>query len=369
LSALRVAVVGAGARVFSGFHVGALETIGAEVVGVEDLVVERAERVGAEHGWPVYRDLDSILAVPADLVVVTAWHTAHAEIALAALAAGRNVLVEKPMAIRTGDGRRMIDEADRRGLLLATVLQHHFRPEVVEARRLIDSGFLGTLHRATVTVAYPKRSFYYIDSPWRGSWAGEGGGVLINQGQHYIDLLCHLAGRPSRVIGRTKTLVQPMEAEDTAEALLEWPGGATGSLHLTTAALDDPPRVELVGSHGRIRITPGILETTRYAEDFADYAASPGQLLDRLGSDETIRRELGTVTISDVGVTHPDVYRDVAAALAEGRVPRTSGREGIAPLEVTNAITLSSFTGAPVDLPLDAAAYDALLDRLSGKSR
>ena len=114
---------------------------------------------------------------------------------------------------------------------------------MVEAARLIREGELGRIHRAEVIASYPKRAVYYADTPWRGTWLGEGGGVLLNQGLHDIDLLVHLLGRPARVAASLRTIVQPIEAEDAADLLLEWEGGATASVHVTSAAPPDADRL------------------------------------------------------------------------------------------------------------------------------
>src|SRR5205807_9883155 len=112
-----------------------------------------------------------------------------------------HALVEKPIADEVAEADRIVAEAARAGRLLAVAFQQRARPEVVEALRLVRAGFLGDLRRASVLATWPRRAAYFRTAPWRGTWRGEGGGILINQGQHDLDLLCLLAGRPSRVVG------------------------------------------------------------------------------------------------------------------------------------------------------------------------
>src|SRR5699024_2863922 len=127
--------------------------------------------------------------------------------------------------------------------------------EVRAARRLLDEGALGTVHRAVLETSYPKRSNYFSDKPWRGTWRGEGGGTLLNQGLHDVDLLQHLLGTPQHVFAALRTRVHPIQAEDTADVLWEWADGSTASIHVTSAAALLDNRVEVFGSAADLRIT------------------------------------------------------------------------------------------------------------------
>jgi predicted dehydrogenase len=355
---LRVVVAGAGANIFSAHRRG-LAAIGGQVVGVQDVDPERAAGVARELDCPAHSDLGGLLSEPADLLVITAPHPFHSEITVAGLRAGRHVLVEKPLAVQVAEADRMVAEAERQGLVLAVAFQQRTRSEVIEARRLVRQGVLGRLHRADVLASWPRRTAYFRTAPWRGTWRGEGGGVLINQGQHDLDLLCHLAGPPARVIGWTSNRTHPVETEDSVQAMVEWPDGATGSIHITTAAADEAQRIELTGSRGRLRVNRGSLEVVPGALDFGEYASSPG--------NPYAAPETGAPwTIDGGGGGHEELYRDLAAALATGRPPIASGREAATTLELANAIIYSSRTGEEVRLPLDRAAYSALLDSLRG---
>jgi predicted dehydrogenase len=355
VSAPRVLAIAAGAHIFGAAHVPAIDAVGAEIVGVTDADTARAAALAEPRGWPVLASLDELLAVPADLAVIAAPHPLHAELAIRCLEAGLHVLVEKPLAARPSEARRMVEAAERTGRVLAVFLQHRLRTEVQEAKRLIDAGHLGTLHRACVVSTYPKRSAYYRAAPWRGTWKGEGGGVLLNQGQHDLDTLVHLVGMPTSVVARSSTSMQPIETEDTVEALLAWEGGATGSVHVSSVSSDPPNRIELVGSGGSLRITPGLLEVTRYPEDFATFVSTDGGPFDAF--------ERGEVTsVTGGGGSHEDVYRDLLSALAEGRAPVAPASDALPALELTAAIILSSHRRAWIDLPLDAAEYDSMVE-------
>ena len=355
---LRIVVAGAGARIWF-MHAPAVAAVGATIVGVHDIDRERAMARGAELGCHVASSLDELLAIPADLAVVLTPHRAHADTAIACLAAGLDVLVEKPLAADVNDADRMVAAAAASDRLLAVALQQRTRSEVAEARRLIAGGAVGELQRVDLLASWPRRSTYFASAPWRGTWRYEGGGVLVNQGQHDLDLLCLLAGRPSRIVaGRTRRQVHPTETEDTASALVEWPNRASGSIHLSTAEVDEAQRIEITGTRGRIRLEAGRLTTWQNAEDIRDYAAGEGWAYERPAS-------LPHEPLGGDGGTHADLYRDLADAIAERRPPIASAASAVAGVELANGIIASAHTRKEIDLPLDRAAYAALLEQLS----
>jgi predicted dehydrogenase len=130
---------------------------------------------------------------------------------------------------------------------------------------------------------WPRRTSYFATAPWRGTWRGEGGGILINQGQHNLDTLCFVADQPSAVTAITRNAIHPTETEDTAHAMLRWANGAVGGVHLSSAEVDVPMRIEVTGTAGRLRVLPGRLEA--YRNDM-DSATTP----DRRGTRTRLRR-------------------------------------------------------------------------------
>ncbi|HEX6348835.1 MAG TPA: Gfo/Idh/MocA family oxidoreductase [Candidatus Dormibacteraeota bacterium] len=348
---MKIVIAGAAANILSAHRRG-LDAVGAEVVAVQDVNVERARTVAAELGARFVPDLDALWREDADLALILTPHPFHAPMAIAALRAGKHVLVEKPLAVSAADqGRSMVAEAERAGRVLAVCFQQRTRTEVVEARRLIAAGFLGRLQRAEVLATWPRRRAYFESAPWRGTWRGEGGGVLINQGQHDLDLLVHLAGPPARVFAKTPTRLHEIETEDSVQALLEWENGALGSVHISTVEVDESQRIELTGTRGRLRLLPGRLETVANEEDFEDFRTAPGGPFDAPRTGEVQTFEGG-------GGDHADLYRDLAEALTTGRPPIAPGREALRTLELANAIQLSGRTGREVAIPdeLPAAA-------------
>src|SRR5687768_3612114 len=238
----RVVAIGAAAQIF-GSHMRGLAAVDARVVGVQDVNQERLRPVSERLGCPAFEDVEALLQTEADLAVITAPHPFHAELSIACLRAGLDVLVEKPIAVEVAEADRMVAEAERLGRTLAVCFQHRLRPEVQAARRLVQEGAVGEVQRLDLLATWPRRAGYFTSAHWRGSWRGEGGGVLINQGQHDLDVLCYVAGQPSRIVSWHRTQLHAIETEDTVSAMLEWPSGATGFLHISTAESDEEQRL------------------------------------------------------------------------------------------------------------------------------
>lgn len=362
--ALRHAIIGVGASILSAHRLG-LTLPSVQIVGVSD-VNETVGRARAEElECPYFADHCALLEeTQPDVTVVLTPHPFHAAIAIAALDAGSHVLVEKPMAVEVAEADAMIEAAERNGKLLAVNFQQRFRPEIEAARELIRSGAMGELVRVELVEPWMRPAAYYRSAGWRGTWRGEGGGVLLNQAPHGLDLACHLAGLPKRVMAWTKTLRHAIETEDTVLAMAEYEGGAVGTIYFSTAEAG-PRRMEIVGTGGRIQIEEnGALHFDRFETDLREHIAThPGMYASPALESVDVRMPEG---VGD----HAAVYRDLHLAIWTGKAPRADGREGRMSLELANAMILSGHTAKPVDLPLDRAAYSTLLaDLRSGGGR
>lgn len=361
MSALRVLVVGAGANVWR-LHRKGLDAIGAEVVAVFDTDEARAKDVAAELDCAAATSLDRLLEHDAGLAIILAPHPFHADTTIRCLRAGRHVLVEKPLAVTPGEADRMCAEADATGMQLGVSFQHRTRDEVVRARRLVRTGAIGELHRVDLVASWPRRSSYFQTAPWRGTWRGEGGGILINQGQHNLDLLCHIVGPPAAVHAYTRTAIQPSQTEDTVGGLAEWAHGALGSISITSAAVDETERIEIIGSAGRLRVLPGRLHLWRNTKDFREYWAEQGDPYESPEVAPVVKWRGG-------GGTHVDLYRNLPLALSGVEPWVASGREAAETLELAAALILAGQTRQRVELPVDRVAYADLLSKLSAKEQ
>ncbi len=201
-----------------------------------------------------------------DIVAICTPHPFHAQIAIDAFAQGAHVLSEKPMAVQVADADRMVAAADAANKLLAINFQMRFRPIVERARKFMAEGELGDLMRVQVSESWYRTAKYFADAPWRGTWKGEGGAILMNQSPHTMDLLCHLAGQPTKVWGWFKTRLHAIECEDTAQAMLEFGNGAPGYFTASTAEAMPSPRqrILVVGEHGALEMGDARLTLTRF---------------------------------------------------------------------------------------------------------
>lgn len=365
LPALRFGIIGSAAGIAE-THLKALTQLpGATIVGMADIAIERGEARARAVGCPFFADHRAMLdAVRPDVTVICAPHPLHAALAIDCLEAGAHVLVEKPLAISVSEADAMIAAADRAGRILAVCFQQRFRPVIEHARMLIEAGDIGDIMRVLCVEPWFRTQFYYDSAAWRGTWRGEGGGVLMNQGPHPLDLLCHLTGLPVKVWGWVRTLGHAIEGEDVAQALLEYPNGAPGYIYFSTVEAGAPQRTEIVGDRSALELTTDYLTIRRFATPLSEYRAT----VQEMWSQPQVRTE--TLHLPGHGGGHLAVYHDLAAAIAEGRRPRCDAREARMSLELANAVIYSGITGQAVTLPLDRQAYDALLDDLrAGRKR
>jgi UDP-N-acetyl-2-amino-2-deoxyglucuronate dehydrogenase len=364
-SGLRYAIIGAAAGI-AVTHIAALQRIGANIVGVSDIAVDRLAPRAAELGAPAFTDHNKMLKETSpDVAVICTPHPLHAALGLDCLKAGAHVLLEKPIAVEVAEADELIAAAEAAGRILAVSFQHRTRPAVEYVKNFIGTGQLGELVRVLVSEPWLRGYAYYRSASWRGTWSGEGGGVMMNQASHTLDLMCHLVGLPSKVWGWVRTRYQPMECEDTAQAMLEYPNGAPGYFSASTAEAGGKRRIEIAGEYASIQLIEDQLTIQRFKPHMKDFIINDPRMY---GSPEVTTEVLDMPAGEDFG-NHYAVYRDLEAAIAEGRQPRCSGREARMALELANAITLSSFTGQPVTLPVDRQVYHTLLNELRSKER
>lgn len=356
---LRFLIIGSAASIVP-THLQALAKLpGAQVVGMADISAERGAARAAEAGCPFFADHRAALAeLRPDVAVITTPHPFHPAIAADCFGAGAHVLVEKPMAVEVAEADAMIAAAEAAGRILAVNFQQRFRPAIEYVRRMVDSGELGAILRVLCVEPWFRTAAYYRAASWRGTWAGEGGGVLMNQAPHTLDLLCYLAGLPARVWGWTRTVVHAIETEDTAQAMLEYANGASGYLNINTVEAGLERRLQIVGDRAAIEMVGDQVKIYRFKPSLSEYRATSPELF------STPEVETETIAAPGDGGGHLAVYRDLQAAIAEGRQPRCDGREGRMSLELASAIILSSYRDRAVTLPLDRVEYSELLASL-----
>jgi predicted dehydrogenase len=351
-------VIGVGANVF-GMHSPALHSADVDVVGVSDVNVDAAERRAEEFGCPYFADHREMLsATRPDAAVIIAPHPFHPPLAIDCLEAGAHVLVEKPIAVEVAEADRMIDAAARAGRLLAVNLQHRTRADIRTARKIVQSGRLGQLQRVEMIAIWTRTAAYYAQAGWRGTWKGEGGGVLMNQSPHTLDVLCHLVGQPERVVAWNRTLFHAIQTEDTSLSMLEWSNGALGTLLVSTAQAGEAERLEIGGTRGTLQLTRGGLAFTEADTDLRTFLAQNPEPF----AKPTLHPR--DVTLESGSGDHSAIYANFIQAVQHGAPLVADATQGRLSLELANALIYSSHTGQQVSLPLDRAANSALLDDL-----
>jgi len=337
---VNVGLIGAGN--ISQTHARAAAAIpGVAVVAVQGTNAGKAQELAAAHGAKAYSELEAFLGHrPMEVVIIGSPSGVHAEQGIAAARRGLHVLVEKPIDVSTERADALIAAAEDAGVRLAVLFQDRLKPGIVRLKELAQSGGLGRVLRVSARVPWYRPPDYYRLSRWRGRWALDGGGALMNQGIHTVDLLLWLLGDVTRVQARTATLLHEIESEDTAVALLEFEGGAVGVLEATTAAYPGyPRRVELSGTEGT-----AVLEHDRIVA--ADLRAARPDVLSAEG-DRNL--SASSPVVSDAS-GHQRLIEDFLRAIETGSRPACDGPEGRRSVELVEAIYRSarSLTSEPV---------------------
>ncbi|MGZ3582405.1 MAG: Gfo/Idh/MocA family protein [Ktedonobacterales bacterium] len=307
---------------------------------------ERGARIAeaaARFGVPCEASYEALLArEDVDVVCICTPSGLHAAQAIAAAHAGKHALVEKPMALTVADADAMIAAFDGANRRLGIALQRRTDPVFGAVRTAIEEGQLGTLTLGVVTVPYYREQSYYESANWRGTWTLDGGGALMNQGIHLLDLLVWYLGEVAEVRANMAILAHRIEVEDCIVATLRFVSGALGSIAATTAAAPGfPHRVEIYGERGGVQMEgEGIARWEMHTPPPAEVVASlaAGRAVAGTGASP-----------SGIAITgHLQLIGDMVGALREGRPPLVPGEEGRRSLAVAQAIYEAARTGQPV---------------------
>jgi len=331
------------------------------VAAVADVDAGRAEALGEQYGLPwfddAYKLMDSGLV---DAVILCTPHYFHPPHAIYAARSGLHVLTEKPVAVSVGPARAMVAECRKRKVAMGVMFQQRTRPEMRKMKEMIQAGRLGEIFRIQMVCSSWFRSQAYYDSgAWRGTWDGEGGGILLNQAPHSLDLFQWLGGMPRRVTATVGTRVHKIEVENTANAVLEYEGGRTGYIYATTAEAPGLEQWIIAGDKGTLVCEGG---KVRFAK------LKCGSLSRHL---MTTRHGFGAPPAdwTELKLTKPfgrhiAVTRAFVAHVLRGKPMVAEGVEGINELEISNAIYIAGYKNKAVDFPVAAAEMEGLLGKL-----
>lgn len=341
---MRFGIVGGGN--ISGTHAKAALGAGAEVAAFYGRDAEKVGRLAREYGGAAYDDFDRFLGhAHLETVIIGSPSGLHAEHARAAARRGLHALVEKPLDVSAKHADELIAECDRAGVKLGVIFQDRTAPDLVWLKRLIDAGGLGTPILASARLRWYRSQEYYAGSRWRGTWAMDGGGAVMNQGVHSIDLLLWLLGDVSRVYAMSRTALHDIEVEDTAVACLEFTCGAIGTFEAATSAYPGSPRrLEITGTNGTV-----VVEQDRVIS--VDLRTAAPELPRR--EERNTNPSTTSPLVSDIR-GHQRVIADFIAAIIGDRPPLCDGRDGRRSVALVEAIYRSAQT-ATAAIPQPAA--------------
>ena len=337
--------------------------------------IDEARRGAATQAHPevpVHDSLDALLTSgDVDAIVTTVPHYLHPEMGMAGLRAGVHVLIDKPVGVYTKQARERVDLAEATpDLTFAIMFNQRTNPLYVRLKEIVEAGEIGRIMRTSwIITTWWRPQGYYDSSAWRATWGGEGGGVLVNQAPHQLDLWQWICGVPQRVYAKLGYGInRDIVVENEVTALVDYGDGATGTFVTCTYDLAGTDRFEILGDQGKIVVEGSKTATvTRLHKPERELSASMdmqdvmrlfmgGADLDALYSTETLEFD------SPWGQQHADVLENFALNILTGESLIAAGAEGMHGVRLANAIHLSSWTGGEVPLDFDEDEYLALLN-------
>ncbi len=342
-----------GCGMIAQFHARAIGDIrGAKLIACYDRVPAAADKLAEITGCKAYHDLDAMLADPAVQVVTIGTPSgAHLEPALAVARAGKHVIVEKPLEITLRRCDQIIEACEKAGVVLSTIFPSRFHTPSIEIKRAIEQKRFGRLTVGDARVKWYRSQSYYDSGAWRGTWQLDGGGALMNQAIHSVDLLTWLMGPVVEVRAMTGLLThERIDVEDVAMATVAFANGALGTIEASTAIYPGYlKRIEIHGNAGS-----AIMEEEDIVKwDFVKPAKNDAAILQKMAD----RRSSGGGAADPKAIGHHGhalQFRNVLAAIKKGQKPLVDGHEGRRSVEIILAVYKAAETGRTVKLPLPA---------------
>ena len=342
-----IGIVGCG--MIANFHAGAIaDAEGCHLVACTDFKPELATAFAEKHGCRAYATLDEMLADPeVGAVTICSPSGAHRDPAVAAANAGKHLVVEKPLEVTTEKCDEIIAAVEKAGVKLAVTFQSRFHESSRLIKQAVDEGRFGKVTMGDAYVKWYRSQEYYDSGAWRGTWALDGGGALMNQAIHSVDLLLWFMGPVAEISAMTGTLThERIEVEDVAVANLKFASGALGVIEATTTAFPGAlKRIEVCGAKGTAVLEEEDIHTWQFEEETDE--------------DEQIRKTMAGKTDTGGGASDPSaishhghtmVFEDFIRAINNDTSPLTDGPEGRRSVEVICAIYESARTGQIVKL-------------------
>ena len=300
-----------------------------------------------------------------DAVIIATPHYLHTSIGIEALQQGLHVLVEKPISVHKADCERLIAAHQNPKQVFAAMFQQRTEPKYKKLKSLMLNKELGEITRASwIITDWYRTEAYYASGGWRATWKGEGGGVLLNQCPHNLDMLTWLVGKPARVRGFCQLgRYHNIEVEDNVTAYLEWANGATGVFITSTGEAPGTNRFEIAGERGKVVMENQKITFTRNETSMLAFSKTS-----QAGFAKPDVWHID-VPYETTGGTHLEITQNFVDAILDGAPLISPAAEGTNSVELANAILYSSLEGATIELPLDGEAYERRLMRLIKESR
>ena len=336
----------------------------AELVAVSDAVASKLERYKPLKTFTEGEAL--IRSGLVDAVIIATPHYQHTSLGITALQQGVHVMVEKPISAHKADAERLIAAHQKNPkLVFAGMFQLRAQPRYLKIQKLIQSGELGEIVRMSwIITDWFRTEAYYASGGWRATWKGEGGGVLLNQCLHNLDVMQWLLGMPARVRGFCQLgRFHQIEVEDNVSAYLEYRNGGTGTFVSSTGEAPGTNRFEIIGTRGKVLLEANQLSFTRNDADMIEFSR-----VAKLGFSKP---EVWNAQIpfEDAPNGHATLMQNFVNAILDGEPLIAPGEEGIHSVELANVILYSSLLGQTVELPMDSAAYEKKLNQLIAESK
>ena len=300
-----------------------------------------------------------------DAVIIATPHYAHTSIGMDALEQGLHVLVEKPISVHKADCERLLAAHRNPKQIFSAVFQLRTEPKYKKLKSLIQSGELGAITRVNwIITDWYRTEAYYASGGWRATWKGEGGGALLNQCPHNLDMLIWLCGRPSAVRGFCQLgRFHNIEVEDNVTAYLQWANGATGVFITSTGEAPGTNRLEIVGDRGKLVLENQKISFTRNEVSMIEFS--------RTSQAGFAKPEVWNIDVPFAATTgqHFEITQNFVEAILDGAGLIAPAADGIHSVELANAILYSSLEGETIELPLDAQRYERKLQSLVAESK
>lgn len=360
-----IAVVGVGNMGSS--HLKTIASISnLKLAAICDTDVEKGEKLAKEHDVAFFKDHQALLeAKVVDAIVIATPHYDHTTIGIAALDAGYHVLVEKPISVHKADCERLISAYKNKDQVFCAMFNQRTNPSYIKAKELLENGELGEFRRVNwiITDWYRTQS-YYNSGGWRATWEGEGGGVLLNQCPHQLDLIQWICGMPSKLttIGGFGKF-HDIEVEDDVTTIMEYPNGATGVFVTTTGEAPGTNRLEIVGTRGKL-----VIESGQPMKFIRNEVPTEKHLKEAtLGFAKPQRWNI-EIPITGKEGGHKGILQNFANHIQGKEDLLAPAIEGIHSVELANAMIYSLLKKESVEFPIDPASYEATLKELIANS-